>query len=262
MSSRGILGGANAKTNKGSTCTVKVDSTDTVCSVLDDKILVGPSMTKTIVPGPAGLSLLLDSIGAGGSSFGYDSMLPDPLVIETFHKFPIGDDNKWIMHYGGTSIATRQGMYELSFNETSPEDGYTVHYLSTQSKVLDANRDTTKPCHLVFATNLPPNGQTVLEGNYFVTIGYMNNLGAFEILDIPGGGRVHETIGMNVEMQIRTFDVPANIAAHSPLIINIVPYKSAFTPESGIAKTWNCTPVTLYVPVLNYPLEITQFLTV
>lgn len=255
--------GSSTKDSSARTCTVRVNGVDPTCAFLDDKIQVGTGMTKSVVPGPSGLALLLESSGGGGGgSEGYDSILPNPLLIETYDRYVDGADGEWGINYDGLSVHSRQGMMTLS--ALGGMEGHTVRYLSTMSKVIDQNRDVTKDGYISFATMLHQSGPNTQEGTYYVTLGYMNTGGIFTVVQLGNGFIVHETIGDVVEVHVIKVVFPLDMNPHTPVMLNVIPYDSAASPpEPGNvrAMSWYCTPLTLYIPVLNYPLVDGQFLT-
>jgi len=256
-----LTAGKNNTNSGASTCTVKVNSVDSQCAYLYDKIQVGPNMTKAVVPGPSGLALELNAVsgGGGGGGEGYDSSLPNPLVIHSEGLAAVGADGEWDLYYDGYNIPMRAGMVALAYNHM--QEGYTVDYFSCVSKMVDANTDYTKQCYITFATILT---QEQSEGTAYVTLGYMDTVGAFQTVEVANAIVIHSDSMGAMELHTVKFLLPVDIHPHSELLINIIPYDStSVPPASGNSRAtgWRCTPPTLYVPVNNYPLNDTQFLT-
>ena len=257
---KAIIGNGQRGSLNNRSCVVRVSDEDKTCGFLNTKIEVGAGMTKAIVPGVDGLALLLESTGGGGAVEGYDSSLPDPLIIENPITYTTGPDGQWDVWYDGLSIPRRQGMSSLYFNTGT--EGHIVNYMSSMSKTIDTNKDVSKLAYLHFATMLQPSGQTPLRGTAYINIGYMNTAGIFTIALINEGIEIHESVGNVVESHVIAFNLPGNIADHTQMMINIFPYDSLFAAPvpSGFARgtSWDCTPPTLYIPVLNYPVTDAQ----
>jgi hypothetical protein len=252
------------------TCVVRVNSADTVCGFLDDKLIMGDNISRTIVSVPGeGLAINLE-VDTGPLTSGVESeemnlsftQADEVTVDPTLGDFPLGSGNYFI----DTTIAHTAIVSEISYVIDSPAQQdvtYAVKYLNETSKMLDQNVNTAEDFTLSHGFVLISGSSEQTEipkiANINVDMAYIDTTNLMKLVRVVTGLQIISTIDKEIVRYDMNISRPGDIKPGTDigLFMYICPGNTDIG-QTEVAEEILVTSGTLYTRVNNMPLKESQ----